>query len=207
MCAPLVLLLLVASLARTDDGGWEPVDQRDGIAVERRTSGDPPARELRLTTRSEIPPAGVMATLWKHEEYVDFLPWVKRVDVVRDEGDSKVIYEQINIPVVKDRDATVRITRTFLPKTGTYEVASRVISDEGPPEREDHVRVRTGEAQWLLVPAEGGGTHLTYTVRTDLGGRVPGWIFDAVQKDVALRICRALLERVRRDYQQADRSG
>jgi ribosome-associated toxin RatA of RatAB toxin-antitoxin module len=144
-----------------------------------------------------------MATLWKHEEYVKFLPWLKRVDVVRDDGDAKVIYEQINIPVVKDRDATVRITRTFMPETGAYEVESRVISDDGPPEREDHVRVRAGEAQWRLEPSEGGGTQLTYTVRTDLGGRVPGWIFDTVQKDVALRICRAMLERVRRNYPPA----
>jgi ribosome-associated toxin RatA of RatAB toxin-antitoxin module len=203
MLAPLVVVLVVASLARADDGAWEAVDQREGIAVERRTAGDPPARELRLTARSEIPPAGVMATLWKHEEYTDFLPWVKHVDIVRDEGDQKVIYEQIRIPVVKDRDATVRITRSFVPETGTYEVASSVISDDGPPEREDHVRVRTGEAQWRLAPGEGGGTQLTYTVRTDLGGRMPGWIFDTVQKDVAMRICRAMLERVRRNYQQA----
>ena len=205
MRAPLAVVLVVASVGWAGDGAWEAVDQRDGIAVERRTAGEPPARELRLTTRSEVPPAGVMATLWKHEEYVDFLPWVKRVDVVRDEGDAKVIYEQIRIPVVKDRDATIRITRSFVPETGSYEVASHVISDDGPPEREDHVRVRTGDAQWQLVPAEGGGTQLTYTVRTDLGGRMPGWIFDTVQKDVAMRICRAMLERVRRNYQQTGR--
>jgi hypothetical protein len=198
----LAIVLVVASLGWAGDDGWEAVDQRDGITVERRTAGDPPARELRLTARSEVPPVSVMATLWKHEDYAKFLPWLKRVDVVRDEGDQKVIYEQLRIPVVKDRDATIRITRTFAPETGTYEVASHVISDDGPPERDDHVRVRTGEALWRLVPAEAGGTELTYTVRTDLGGRVPGWIFDAVQKDVAMRICRAMLERVRRNYQQ-----
>ena len=199
MRAALVLLLVVASVARADDGGWEAVDQRDGITIERRTAGDPPARELRLTARSEVPPARVMATLWKHEEYADFLPWVKHIDVVRDEGDQKVIYEQIRIPVVKDRDATIRIMRSFVPETGTWEVASHVISDDGPPERDDHVRVRAGDAQWRLVPAEGGGTALTYIVRTDLGGRMPGWIFDTIQKDVAMRICRAMLERVRRN--------
>jgi ribosome-associated toxin RatA of RatAB toxin-antitoxin module len=192
-----VALLLVASIGHTDDGQWEPLGERDGIVIERRRAGDSRIRELRLTASSPLPPAAVTATLWNHDEYVQFLPYLKRLDVLRDEGDAKLIYEQVHVPIVKDRDLTLRVTRTFSADTGTYEIASLAVPGEGPPENRDHVRVRTSLARWRLAPAADGGTAVTYTIRTDGGGRLPAWIFDAIQKDAAVKILRAMLDRAR----------
>jgi len=196
-----VALLVLASVARADDGRWEPLGQRDGITIERRTPADSPLRELRLTVSSPVPPAALMATIWKHDEYVQFLPYLKRLDVLRDDGDTKLIYEQIRVPILSDRDATLRVTRTSSPDTGTYEVASRAVPDDGPPERPGYVRVRTSLSRWQLAPAPDGGTAVTYTIRTDAGGRLPGWIFETIQKDAAVKVLRAMLDRARRDFQ------
>jgi ribosome-associated toxin RatA of RatAB toxin-antitoxin module len=194
-----VALLALASVAPAADGQWQQLDQCDGITIERRSTWDSSIRELRLTASSPVPPAAMMATIWRHDEYVQFLPYLKRLDVLRDEGDAKLIYEQIHVPVVKDRDVTLRVTRTSSPDTGTYEVSSVAVPDEGPSESRDYVRVRTSLARWRLAPAVGGGTTVTYTLRTDAGGRLPSWIFDALQKDAGVKVFRAMLDRARQN--------
>jgi len=82
----------------------------------------------------------------------------------------------------------VRVTRTVSPDTGTYEVASLAVPDEGPPESRDYVRLRTSLARWSLAPGPDGGT---------AGRRLRAWIFDAIQKDAAVKILRAMLDRAR----------
>lgn len=168
-----VALLVVAGISQADDSEWQRIADRDGIAIERRSAEDPSIREVRATARSPLPPAAIMATVWRHDEYVEFVPYLKRLDVLRDEGDAKLIYEQIRVPLVKDRDATIRVTRTFSPDTGTYEITSSAVADEGPPKSDDYVRVRTSVARWRLAPSADGGTAVTYTIRTDAGGRLP----------------------------------
>jgi ribosome-associated toxin RatA of RatAB toxin-antitoxin module len=197
--AGIVAFVLFAGVGKAGDAEWERLGERDGIAIESRDTGDSPVRELRLTARSAVPPAAIMATIWRHDEYIQFLPYLKRLDVLRDEGDTKLVYEQIRVPVVKDRDLTVRVTRSVSADTGTYEITSVAVPDEGPPETRDHVRVRMSAARWRLAPATDGGTDVTYTIRGDAGGRLPAWIVDAVDKDAAVKILRAMLDRARRN--------
>ena len=197
--AGILVLVLLAGAGGAEDAGWEHRGERDGIAIDERSTGNSRVHELRLTTRSPVPPAVIMATIWRHDEYVQFLPYLKRLDVLRDDGDTKLIYEQIGVPVVKDRDLTVRVTRTAFPDTGAYEITSVAAPDEGPPETRDHVRVRTSAARWNLTPAAGGGTDVTYTIRVDAGGLLPGWIVDTFERDAAVKILRAMLDRALRN--------
>ena len=193
-------LLVLASVIGASDGHWERFGERDGIMIERRSAGDSSLlSELRLTAHSPVAPSAFMATLWRHDEYPRFLPYLKRLDVLRDEGDAKLIYEQIRVPVLKDRDMTVRVTRTVSPDAATYEVVSTAVPDEGPPESPDHVRVRTSLARWWLAPAPDGGTTVAYTIRIDPGGRLPTWILDAIQRDAAVKILHAMLDRARKN--------
>jgi len=192
-----LLLLAPIALAGAEDGRWERVAERDGIVVERRTDDPSPVRQLRAKTHSALPPAAIMATLWKHEDYVHFVPYLRRLDILRDEGDVKLVYEQIHVPLLKDRDATIRFSRSFTAATGVYEMSSRAVPEEGPPERDGYVRVRTSQAHWSLAPTDDGGTAVTYTLRTDMGGLVPAWIVNAAQKDAVARLIRAMLDRAR----------
>jgi ribosome-associated toxin RatA of RatAB toxin-antitoxin module len=141
-----------------------------------------------------------METIWKHEDYPRFLPYVARLDVLRDEGDVRLIYEQLNLPVVKDRDGTMRVTRTFSPETRVYEVTSVAAPDAGPPESREHVRIRTSAAHWRLVPAADGGTDLTYTIRVDPGGKIPGWMMGWLQEGATTRVLRAMLKRAQETH-------
>jgi len=91
----------------------------------------------------------------------------------------------------------VRFTRSFSPATGVWEMASRAVPEEGPPETDDYVRVRRSEAHRCLTPTGDGGTALTYDLRTDMRGVVPAWIANAAQKDAVAKLIRAMLDRAR----------
>ena len=190
-------LLLAVLACAAHAGEWERVADRDGVVVERRSVEGASVLEVRATTHSPLPPAKIMATLWKQDEYREFVPYLKRLDVLQDDGDKKLIYEQIHVPFVKDRDVTLRATRTVVPETGEYEVTSIAVP-EGPPESPDYVRVWTSESHWRLVP-NAGGTAVTYTIRTDPGRLVPAWIVNAVQSRATAKLVRAMMDRALRN--------
>jgi hypothetical protein len=64
---------------------------------------------VRASTHAPFPPSVIFATLWKHEEYVEFVPYLKRLEILRQAAQENVIYEQIKMPpLVSDRDYTVK---------------------------------------------------------------------------------------------------
>jgi len=100
------------------------------------------------------------------------------------------------VPIGRDRDTTLRITRT---RAGEgWEVESVAVADEGPPPVSGVVRVRTSRSLWRLVPAAAGGTDVSYDIRTDAAGLLPGWIASRVQNTAAVKFVRAMLERARK---------
>ena len=193
----LVVLLCLSALAHADaaDGGWERLSDRDGMVVDRRAVEGTAMHEVRVTTRCSLAPAAIAATLWKHEDYTQFVPYLKRLDVLRDDGDVKLIYQQARIPLAKDRDSTVRVRRTIEPGTGVCEIVSTAVPDEGPAPTDEYVRVRHSEGRWRLQPSPDGGTDVTYTLRTDAGGLLPGWVVSIAQKDITAKLVRTMLDR------------
>jgi len=200
-----VCLLCAAAPTPAGDSGWERVAEHDGVRVEVRDVEGSALHEVRATAHSSLPPDAILATLWKHDELEQFVPYLKHLEILRDEGDTRTIYEQITAPLLKDRDVTLRVTRHVDPATGVCEVTAVSTADDGPPPRPDHVRVRTNASRWRLVPAPGGGTDLTYTIRTDVGGFVPAWIVNIAQKDATSKLVRAMLERADENTRAAAR--
>jgi hypothetical protein len=186
-------LCFVAARARADDG-WRRIGVEGGIVLEAREVAGSSLHEVRATVHADATPAAILAVLWRHEEQPRFMPHLKHVEVVRDAGDERVVYEQLEMPVLKDRDVVLRVRRTTDPATGTIDVRSAAISDEGPPETSAFVRVRSSAGHWHLVPA-GGGTDLTYTIRTDVG--LPGWLVNRAQHEAVPDAVHAVIERAR----------
>jgi hypothetical protein len=189
------LVLSMAALAVADDG-WERVDVEDGITIEARAVEGSSLREVRTTTHVDVPPAALAAVLWNYRDHASFVPRLKHAEIVRDGGDERVVYEQIEIPVLKGRDVVLRIRRHVDPATGAIEFRSTAVTDEGPPESSRFVRVRTSTGHWRFAPA-GGGTDVTYVIRSDVGGAVPAWIVNRAQREAVPDLVRAIIDRAR----------
>ena len=191
-------LLLLARPALADDAPWARVGEHDGIVVERHEVAGTHLHEVRVSTHSPLPPAAILATRWRQQDFPQFVPYVDRVDVLEDDGDTKLFYEQLSIPLVRDRDVVLRAVRHVDATTGAAEVVTRAVTDAGPPERRDHVRVRTSESRWELAPTADGGSDVRYTIRTDVGGFLPSFVVNAAQRDATPKMVRAILDRAGR---------
>jgi ribosome-associated toxin RatA of RatAB toxin-antitoxin module len=192
-----VALVTFAGAARASED-WQRLADQEGMVIESRTVDGTSMRAVRVTTHDAFPPARIMATLWRQDEYPQFVKSFAQVDVLRDDGDTKLVYERIHVPFGSARDMTLRITRTFSAPTGVWEVVSTAVPDEGPPPSPGYVRVHASRSVWRLVPGADGGTDVSYDIRTDAGGLLPGWIVARIQKSAAAKFVRAILDRARR---------
>ena len=89
---------------------WEVVTETEGMQVERRLLPGTARYEVRVSTYAPFPPQVIFKTLWRHHEYTAFVPYLKHLAILTHAPDEKMIYEQITMPVVRDRDYTVRVT-------------------------------------------------------------------------------------------------
>jgi ribosome-associated toxin RatA of RatAB toxin-antitoxin module len=191
-----LVLALATAFGWAGDGGWTPAGERDGIVVEQRAVTESPIRAVRGRGRSPLPPPAILETIWNQREYPQFVPYLKRLDVLAEGPDELLVYEQVAMPLVAtDRDYTIRLRRMTYPDTGRIEVAFASADAEGPPENDAHVRVRTISGSWVIEPDPAGGSRATYTVQSDPGGAIPAWLVNRLQATVVARFVSAVLAR------------
>src|SRR5262245_61883656 len=176
---------------------WQVVSNKNGLLVERRAS-DGALYEVRVTTESSLAPAAIFDTIWAQREHPQFVPHLKRLELISDSGDERVAYEQVEVPLVRDRDYTVRLQKRVDADARRYEVSFVTANDAGPPPDRHHVRVPSIRGHWLIEPGpDGKGSMVRYEVLSDPGGVLPAWLLNYVQGDAVAKLVRAMLQRTR----------
>ncbi len=187
-------VLLAATAAPAAE--WERISEKDGTLVERRTVPGSRINEIRVTARSPLAPAAVFETIWKQQEYLEFVPFLKRLNLLSDTGDERVAYEQLALPFARDRDYTVRLRKRVDPAAQRYEVLIASANDAGPPPDGSYVRVTNIRGGWTIEPGpDGKGSLVRYEMQSDPGGRIPAWLANRAQRDAAANLVRAMLKR------------
>jgi hypothetical protein len=174
---------------------WVKTLDADGYTVERRDVPGGKVIEVRASAHSPCPPKKIFDVIWKQEDYDQFIPYTKKNHILKDEGKQRVVYSQLALPVIQDRDFTVRIRSEHDEKTGLYLIYSDGADKEGPPENKDYARIRFSKTSWTLEPTPDGGTDATYVVASESGGIVPQWIQNIAQRDAARNFVAAMLGR------------
>jgi ribosome-associated toxin RatA of RatAB toxin-antitoxin module len=175
---------------------WNKLSEKDGVLVERRVVPGSRIGEIRVTAHSPLAPAAVFETIWKHQEYLEFVPFLKQLKLLSDTGDERVAYEQLAVPLVKDRDYTVRFRRRMDPTIHRYEISIESANEAGPPPDGNHVRVTNIRGGWITEPGpDGKGSLVRYEMTSDPGGRIPAWVADRTMRHAAADLVRAMLKR------------
>ena len=197
--AVLLLLLLVAGGLVAPAAfalDWEKVSDKDGVLVERRAVPGLRVSAIRVTARSPLAPGAVFETIWKQQEHLEFVPFLKRLDLLSDTGDERVVYEQLALPFVRDRDYTVRLRKRVDPAVDRYEILIESANDAGPPPDRGYVRVTNIRGSWTVEAGPGGkGSIVRYELQSDPGGIIPAWLVDRTQRHAAADLVRAMLKR------------
>jgi len=186
--------LLVAPAAFALD--WEKVSDKDGVLVERRAVPGLRVSAIRVTARSPLAPGAVFETIWKQQEHLEFVPYLKQLRILSDTGDERVAYEQLALPFVRDRDYTVRLRKRVDPAVDRYEILIESANDAGPPPDGGYVRVTNIRGSWTVEAGpDGKGSIVRYELQSDPGGIIPAWLVDRTQRHAAADLVRAMLKR------------
>ncbi len=174
------------------------LSDRDGMLVERRAHAGSGFYEVRATTSSSLSPAAIFETIWRQREHPQFVPYLKRLDLLSDTGDERLSYEQVSVPLARDRDYTVRLRKRVDKEAQRYEIVFASANEAGPPPNGSHVRVAQIHGRWLIeLGPERKGAQITYEVLSEPGGVIPSWVVNRVQGDAAASLVRAMLHRTR----------
>jgi ribosome-associated toxin RatA of RatAB toxin-antitoxin module len=189
--------VLVVGAPAWTSAQWNQVTEVEGIQVARRLLPGTGRYEVRVSTAASFPPQVIFETLWRHHEYSDFVPHLKHLTILKHAPNEKVIYEQIRMPLVRDRDYTVKVTAERDPATGRMQITFVSAPEDGPPAQDGYVRVTAIHGSWTLVPTRDGGTLVTYVVSSDPGGALPAWLVNRAQRQAAPALVKAMLDRVK----------
>jgi len=150
--------------------GYEPVTEEGGVSVFRQAQSD----TIRLVAegRFAAPPERVRAALLDYERHVGCVARLAESRVLARDDDSLLVYQRLSLPVVADRDMTLRVT--WGAEAGGSWIAYRAVTGEGPACPEGVVRLTRYRGRWQLRPADGGrATVARLSVDMDMGGSLP----------------------------------
>lgn len=154
---------------------------------------------VRIATQvPDLTPAQLFAVAWDVGTQLSWVPRLKRLTVLKATEDECVIYEQVKIPVAKDRDYVLRLRATARGEAGRYEIKAAPPAELSVPLDPQHVRMTDLWSKWTFQPLGAGGTALTYESYGDPAGALPDWL----KKSAAVRgpsdFVKALLAETRR---------
>lgn len=168
-----LLLLSLVGVGAGPFAGYELVTKSAGVTVYRHLG----AHGVELFAEGDIaaPPQRVQTVLLDYEHHDRFAKNVAESRIVRREAAVFWVYQRLNLPVISDRDFTLKVTWGQAGESlWTHFVCD---NEQGPPAQKGVVRVVVHEGRWTLAPSAGGqATHATYQVRLDLAGTLPDWM-------------------------------
>jgi len=188
--------LLVSSSAAAELGPGE----LEGVSEGRILVRDVSAAGSRVKTFEaymEIPAprSEVLRVLQDYERYPEFMPRVRRTDVVERSGERAIVSYTLALPLGNEKRWRIEIAPE---RSATRSVLSwHLVAWEGLSERET---IRDTRGSWQLEPGSGGegSTLVTYRVYTD-PGPVPlgfGWIVDWMSERSLPQVLERTRERV-----------
>ena len=188
--------MIAALLALVLAAPYTPVAVKNGMTISRRKL-DNGLLEVKVEAHTALTVKAVFSVLWNHAEYPKFIKTSKVTKVLADKGKERIVYEQVRIPVVQDRDYTIRGWYQDDPATGLVQLYWEGADALGPPENRDHVRIRRTQGSWTLEPTKDGGTDVTYICASEPGGNVPTWLVAGAQTDAAPEYVSIILSRAK----------
>ena len=190
----LALLWLGAPRLARAGAEWEQISQKDGVTVERRPRPGSSFYELRARAVVPVAPQAFFAAVSNYRDYPEFVPYLKSLRVLEEQPEESVLYQQIAMPLVSDRDYTVRFYRAG---DGDKRVVRFDSADAlGPAPSPGYVRAQNIHGSWTVEPADGGrATLVTYQLYSEPGGAVPSWIVNVAQRDAPRDLLLAMAKR------------
>lgn len=190
--AALCATVALSSTRAAADEPWKHVARKHGMELERRKLAGTSFPELRISAHSPLPVTTIAAAAWA-DRFDGRLTKKSRIlrEVVWESGDERVQYNQVRVPVVTNRDYTLRLRRHWEP-SGVFHL--EIESVEGRPPQKGFVRIPVARGQWTITPTADGGCDVVYVTYAEPGGGVPAFVVKGAQLESAMEVVEEVLD-------------
>jgi hypothetical protein len=167
-----LLIALFAVSSSFVDPSYTPIGGHEGVEVFlRKDSG---IIELAAVGEFDAPPAEVQAALLDYGAHARINKHLAESTVLERRPGEQVVYQHLKLPVIKDRDFTLRVNWSESAPRG---LRFRIDGGVGPAPSGRAVRMTTLNGRWNLEPIrDGNATRAVYHVQIDFAGDVPRWM-------------------------------
>lgn len=159
--------------------GYTFMAEEKGVRVHRRENKRPGV-EFAVEATLQATPDQVRRALLDYPNHTKWQKHLKENKVITRADDSIVIYQRLALPVVDDRDFTLRVT--WGDDAGVLWQRFELAKDAGPKPVSGVVRVTGHEGSWRLEP-DGKKTRAVYRFHFDAGGSIPSWLGKGMAQD------------------------
>lgn len=187
------MILLAFILLGASDDGWQVARRTERTIVERRPRTDG-LMETRASSITDVPAEAIANQFWFPRTQIAA---VKKRIVFKHDDKEMIVYHQMRVPVAKDRDYTVRLTRYADPANGLYQFTSDCASELGPPENTEHVRIKNCHSITTIERQADGTTNVSYVAFADPAGRLPRWIVNMLAPKASADLLEKLIDEAR----------
>jgi len=182
---------------------WQLGDRVDppesGYTIRKCRPSDSDYDAYRLEAVIDAPPTVVAAAARANMADAESAPARSTKTVLRDAGDTVVVYMYADLPLVSDRDVVTRGRASFETQSGIYRLEWQATDEEGPAPKKGVVRIEKSSGSWTFTPLDRGRTDVVYESHNDLAGSVPAWLINSLMTDAVVDNLARLRARVERD--------
>ena len=170
------------------------------VAYKRQPAGAVAVVVRVVAQAPDLVPSQLFAVAWDVASQAAWAPHVKRLSVLSQSPTEVLIYEQVDVPVVRDRDFVLRLRSLPADPTdpGTLRIEAGGTTHPAAPPDPQHIRMTDLWSSWTFRPRPGGGTVVTYDAYGDPAGALPGWLKRSASLRGPIDFVRALLQETRR---------
>jgi hypothetical protein len=184
MTALLVLLLAQPTGVFENPEPWKVLENQGGLVLQARPIKGSAYSEYRVITDTPYPVAALCEHIYEWGTKGTDHPGVKLHKVLKDGPDDRVVYDQLERPVVSDRDYALTVVRRR-ETDGTCRIRFWTSNELAPPKPAGFVRMEQLWGSWRFAPLPGGKARLAYTLFADPGGSIPAFLVHGPQKSAA----------------------
>jgi ribosome-associated toxin RatA of RatAB toxin-antitoxin module len=184
--------------------GWEFSGETEGVRTYNREAPSSSIREVLAKAIIDHPVDRVFAVISDYERYADFMPYVKRSEILRKENGVLWVFQHLVFPFpISDRHYTIKISDlASRPKDSFIEwTLDREVKREAPG-----ITPAFNDGFWILRPIDQGKkTDVSYFLHTDPSGWLPAWIINMANREALPAVIQAVQQRAgQRDYERSD---
>ena len=199
----LVLMLTQVSPQVFDNpAAWNDEKARDGIALQSRPIADSSVYEYKASVDVDLPVSALCDQVFawgSGDKDID----ARSRKVLRDGKDERVVYDQIEAPMVNNRDYAMTIHRYADLEGGVCRIRFWASNELAPARQDGWVRMDKVWGSWTFTPQSNGKTRLVYTLFADPGGSVPAVFIHGAHKDSVFASVKKALAKTKAGMQSA----